>query len=714
MSPPSHRHSPAIRGLLAAIALWTAAPVPAAENRGDVLVADFEGDHYGEWTVTGDAFGRGPARGKLAGQMDVSGFQGRGLVSSFTGGDSATGTLTSPPFTIERPFLNFLIGGGGYTGETCLNLLVGDKVVRTATGPNVKPGGSERLDWASWDVSEFAGKTAKVQIVDRRTGGWGHINVDQIVQGDTRRGVEPAVLELVVGKRYLHLPVANDAPTRRLRLSVDGTTVREFDIKLAEGKPDFLVFCDLGAFQGKRLRLESNLPSGSKGLTGCVQADEVPDSAAIYREKDRPQFHFSSRRGWLNDPNGLVWHDGEYHLFYQHNPYGWDWGNMHWGHAVSPDLVHWKEVGEALTPREYGDWCFSGSAVVDRKNTSGFGKGGTPPLVLAYTSTGRGECIAYSNDRGRTWTEPSINPVVKHQGRDPRLLWHAPTKRWVMAVFDEGEGRKSIDLYSSPDLKSWTYQSRINGFYECPDLFELPVEGEPGQTLWVVSAADGEYLLGQFDGRVFTPTVPGKLRVWYGNFYAAQTFSDTPDGRRIQIGWAREVAFPGMPFNQQMTVPCELTLHKTTEGIRLLARPVAELASLRGKSHSWHDLTVKPGENPLAGLKGDLFEIRAEVEVGTSGTLTLNVRGVPLVYDGRQGRLTCGDQSAPLAAEEGVVRLHALVDRGSVEVFGNGGRVAISSAIHPPEGNRSLGLSTSGATTRVRSLQVDELKSSWP
>src|SRR6202789_961610 len=222
-------------------------------------------------------------------------------------------------------------------------------------------------------------------------------------------------------------------------------------------------------------------------------AGEVPESGRLYAEARRTQFHFTSRRGWLNDPNGLVYFEGEYHLFYQHNPYGWDWGNMHWGHAVSPDLVHWTELPIALYPREYGDWCFSGSAVVDRHNTSGFGSANAPPLVAAFTSTGRGECIIFSKDRGRTWTEYEGNPVVRHAGRDPRLLWHEPTKRWVMAVYDETAGARSIVFHSSPDLKKWSFESRIDGFFECPELFELEVSGDDARRrLWVLYAADGE------------------------------------------------------------------------------------------------------------------------------------------------------------------------------------------------------------------------------
>ena len=201
--------------------------------------------------------------------------------------------------------------------------------------------------------------------------------------------------------------------------------------------------------------------------------------------------------------------------------------------------------------------------MVDRAQHLRLWHRGSPPLVVAFTSTGRGECIAYSNDRGRTWTEYAGNPVVRHAGRDPRLLWHEPTKRWVMAVYDETGGARSIAFHSSPDLKTWRFESRIDGFFECPELFELPVDGDcPARRLWVLYAADGEYRLGQFDGQRFAPET-GKLRVWYGNFYASQTFSDAPDGRRIQIGWANGIAFPGEPFNQQMTVPCELTLRPT-------------------------------------------------------------------------------------------------------------------------------------------------------
>ncbi len=694
---------------LAALAWLLIAPLAAAADRPDLIVADFEGDDHAPWTAEGRAFGPRPARGAWPGQMAVSGYLGRGLANSFAGGDDAVGALTSPPFRVERPRLNFLIGGGKFPGETCLDLIVGGAVVRTATGPNDRPGGSEALDWASWDVSEFAGREAVLRVVDRRGGGWGHINVDQIVQSDRARGLTTLARDLVADRRYLHLPVRGDAPSRRVRVSDGGRVVREFDVKLADGTGDFFAFLDLEPFRGRTLKVEAALPVESTALARLATADEVPGAADLYREPLRPRFHFTSRRGWLNDPNGLVWHEGTYHLFYQHNPYGWDWGNMHWGHATSPDLVHWTERPIALYPREHGDWAFSGSAVVDRGNTSGFGLGGKDPLVAAYTSTGRDECIVFSNDGGRTWSEFSGNPVLRHQGRDPKLIRHEPTNRWVMAVYDEEGGRRSIAFHTSPDLKAWTFASRIDGFYECPDLFELPVEGDPGQARWVLSAADGAYLLGRFDGTTFRPDSPIKRKLWHGDFYAAQTYDDAPAGRRIQIGWGREIALPGMPFNQQMTLPHDLTLRPTPDGPRLAARPVPELATLRAHSRTWTAPSLDP--DPLAPVEGDLFEVKIEATVGLEGGFTLAAFGQPIAYDARTRALRVRGVAAPLEPIDGTIQLRIFIDRASIEVFANDGLAAISRSASRAPGARPLAIHAEGAT--IRSIEVHDLASAW-
>jgi len=298
-------------------------------GRDDILIADFEGPDYGEWRVQGEAFGPGPARGTLPRQMRVSGYLGKGLVNSYFKGDGTPGTLASPQFTIQRRYLNFLIGGGGYEGTTCMNLLLDGKVVRTAAGPNIRPGGSERLSWRSWDVTDLADREVVVQIVDARTGGWGHINVDHIMQSDHKREEKPTMREIAISKRYLLLPVTNDAAKRRMEFRCGEDTVRAFDIELAEGEPDFRVFVDVRAFAGRELTIHvDRLPEGSKALSAIEQSDELPDAHELYDEPMRPQFHFSQRRGWNNDPNGMVYRDGEWHLFFQHNPYGWKWANI--------------------------------------------------------------------------------------------------------------------------------------------------------------------------------------------------------------------------------------------------------------------------------------------------------------------------------------------------------------------------------------------------
>jgi fructan beta-fructosidase len=700
--------------VLASVLLLCLPSLVAAADRPDVLVADFEGETYGDWKTTGTAFGSGPARGTLPGQMPVTGYLGKGLVNSFNGGDRSTGTLTSPPFKVERKYINFLVGGGKFPGKTCINLLVDDKVVRTATGPNDQPGGSEALDWASWEVSELEGKSAVIQIVDDATGGWGHINVDHIVQGDRKRGVSEVRREIDVNKDYLNLPVRTGATKRRVRFEIDGKTVREFDIELADDRPDFFAFTDVSPFRGKKLAVLATVPADSKAVEAMALSVDIAGAADLYREKYRPQFHFTSRRGWLNDPNGLVYAAGEWHLYYQHNPFGWDWGNMHWGHAVSKDLFRWSEFPIALTPRAYGDWCFSGSAVVDKDNTSGWRKGDEPLLVCAFTSTGRGECIAYSSDRGRTWIEYDGNPVVKHNGRDPKLIWHAATKKWVMAVYDEMDGRaRDVAIFTSPDLKKWQFQSRIQGFFECPDLYPLAVDGDAKKVKWVLSAADGQYMLGQFDGTKFVKE-SGKHQLWYGNFYAAQTYDSAPDGRRVQIGWGNGVAFPGMPFNQQMTVPVELTLRTTEDGVRLFAEPVKEIESLRDARHGWKDLSVKPGSNPLAEIKGELFDISAEVRPGAAEQVTFTLRGVPVVYDAKKGEVICKGKTAPLIVrKDGTARLRILVDRGSVEVFGNDGQLALSVGVLISPDERSLALSARGGEAKVIAIDVNVLKSAW-
>ena len=707
-----------IRSALCGV-LIPAATALARAAAQDVIIADFEGPDYGRWKAEGEAFAAGPARGTLPGQMHVDGFAGKGLVNSFSGGDRSTGKLTSPEFVVDRDYVSFLVGGGGHEGETCLNLRVDGKVARTATGPNTSPGGSERLEPQSWDVRDLRGKTARIEIIDTATGGWGHINVDQIVLTDAKPAtlLRNAQREIVLEKTFLNLPVKTGAKKRRVSVSVEGKKVRDFEIELADAAPDFWVFTDMSAWRGKTAVIAVNaLLESSGALASVEQSDAIKGAENLYREPLRPQFHFSSRRGWLNDPNGLVWHAGEYHLYYQHNPYGWDWGNMHWGHAVSTDLVHWRELPIAIYPRAFGDWAFSGSAVVDRENTSGWKAGAEDVLVAAYTSTGRGECIVYSNDRGRTWTEFEGNPVVKHSGRDPRLLWHAPTKRWVMALYTEAEKKQWIAFYTSADLKTWKYESRIEGFYECPDLFELPVDGDPKNRKWVLTAASSEYMVGSFDGRQFTPETP-KLPGHRGGdgFYAAQTFSAMPEGdtRVVQIGWGR-MPSPGMPFNQLMCAPCELTLRTTKDGVRLAWEPVRELAALRTGTHRVAPQPLRPGANPLAKFDGELLDISAELTVGEAKEIGFRIRGVPVSYDAEKRELVVNKKRTPWALDSGKLSLRILVDHTSFEVFADQGHLFMAVPVPGPNGRGSIDVFAKGGDGAIDKLEVHLLRSIWP
>jgi len=703
----------------------------AATAADDIVIADFEGPSYGEWTTTGTAFGAQPAHGTLPGQMRVDGFHGKGLVNSFHGGDASIGTLTSPPFTIQRRYISFLIGGGGFSNETCMNLLVDGHVVRSATGPNTQPGGSEELSPSGWDVAGFNNRQAVLEIVDRRTGGWGHINVDQIVQTDQSPPIErrDVAREFTITRRYLHFPVKNGAARNEVRVLHSGQVVRSFDIGLADSHPDWWAFLDVSEFRGSTVSVQVNkLRSNSHALDAISQDDSIKNADTLYSEPLRPQLHFSARRGWNNDPNGLVYFRGAYHLFFQHNPFGWDWGNMHWGHAVSRDLVHWREQSEALYPDALGP-MFSGSAVVDWKNTSGFGSGGAPPLVLIYTAAGNAavQCLAFSNDGGKTFSKYAANPVLKQitgGNRDPKVLWHEPTKRWVMVLyvgFDEQKGgrkttRHTIHFLTSPNLKDWTVASEIDGFFECPDLFELPIDSGAASKQWVLTAASSEYMVGNFDGEKFTPTtatLPGHRGK---GFYAAQTYSDIPasDGRRLQFGWLQAPS-PGMSFNQCMTLPLELTLRATPDGPRLAWQAAKETEALRRKKFgrdtpfTW----TEKSSNVLAGAHGELLEVRADFEPGADTEVRFDIRGVPIVYSAATSEISVNGHRAPAPLNRGRQRIAIFTDRTAFEVFAGDGLTYVPMPVIPKPDARDCRVSARGAPAKFSKLVAYTLNSIW-
>ena len=533
---------------------------------------------------------------------------------------------------------------------------------------------------------------------------------------------QPATLsrEILVQGKYLFFPVKTGAPQRAVTVSVNGAAVRWFDIELADGQPDWWAPLDVSQWRGQKLSITANkLPPESQALIAIDQGDTLKDAANLYGEALRPQLHISARRGWNNDPNGLVFADGTYHLFFQHNPYGWGWGNMHWGHAVSKDLVHWREEAEALYPDKMGP-MFSGSAVIDWHNTSGFGANGKPPLVLIYTAAGNPtvQCLAYSTDGGTSFTKYAGNPVVAQitgGNRDPKVFWHEPSKRWVMTLYVEKAKTHTIHILTSPNLKDWTVQSEVEGFFECPDLFELAVSGMPATKKWLLTAASGEYMLGTFDGKKFGPET-AKLPCHQGRgFYAAQTFSDIPaqDGRRLQFGWLQAPS-PGMPFNQSMTVPMELSLVQTAGGPRLSRAPARELDALRGQAVSLPKFTLKPGaENPLRAVDGELLDIASSFEPGTAAEVAFTIRGIPLVYHVAKQELSVNGHRAPAPLKDGKLDFRILVDRTAFEVFASRGLTYIPMPVIPAANNRSVTVAATGGPVIFHSLAVYRMKSIW-
>ncbi len=536
---------------------------------------------------------------------------------------------------------------------------------------------------------------------------------------------------LTLNANLLNLPVCNGAPKQMVKLEVGGKTVREVEVEFAEGKkPDLWVFLDVRPWKGQAAVL-----SGPSALITAIESsDAIKTDVPVYAEALRPQFHFTSMRGRLNDPNGLLSFDGEHHLFYQLHPYGVKSGSKSWGHAVSRDFLHWEELPIAIHAEAEG-MMFSGSGVVDWKNTSGFQTGKEPPLVLIYTATGppRDQRLAFSNDRGRTWTKYAGNPVlpeVAHNNRDPKVFWHEPTQRWVMILHCTEKGKKlpPIDpkdpkrktgefvFFTSPDLKQWKREGSVIGFAECPDLFPMKIEGTQ-KTKWIVHGGLGEYFIGDFDGREFKRT-SDLLHGPYGSaYYAGQNYSDMRDGRVVQQGWAKmsDLVFTGMPFAQMMNIPCEITLRNTGKGPRLVWQPVREIETLRTKHHHIESVVLDEQSDPLKAVHTPFFDLHAVIEPGTATQIQLMLRGTPFVINVKKLKLTSGKDSMPMPVRDGRIDLRLLSDHGLVEIFTDNGFKFGAFPLPPkPEAPIAPQLTAIGGEAKIISLDLHELKSVWP
>ncbi|MDP2889499.1 MAG: glycoside hydrolase family 32 protein [Bacteroidota bacterium] len=457
----------------------------------------------------------------------------------------------------------------------------------------------------------------------------------------------------------------------------------------------------------------------------------------MFDEIHRPQFHFTPEKNWHNDPNGLVYYDGEYHLFYQYNPFGNEWGYMHWGHAVSTNLVNWEHLPIALFPDNDSkdkDSCtaFSGSGLVDHNNVTGLQKGDEKTILLFYTSQKCGQRLAYSNDKGRTWLKYEKNPIIAFDetddARDPKVLWHEPSKQYVMVLYrrpNNDDKQKGISFYTSKNLIDWEYKNHIVGFYECPDLVELPVNRRADDKKWVLFDGDGSYLIGLFDGEKFISETP-KLQSDFGaNYYATQTWSNIPesDGRTIQIAWMKGAEFPGMPFNGQMTFPCELSLKKYLEGIKLTRKPVKEIELLHLKGDVYENKNLIPGinKNLLSSVKGDCFHIIGSFRIKTADSFGFVVRldkknnGTEIMYNVKTNTLSCLGKSAIVEPVDGIIKLEILLDRTSLEIFANDGKVAMSSSFTSTEKKADgIFLFNIGGEILVEKLEVYPMKSMYP
>ncbi len=695
----------------------------------DIVLSDFEETNYvwlpgGTWTATGNCFGSGPAQGTLAGQQTVDGYLGNGLVNTFLNGDANTGTLLSPPFTIQRNYLKFLIGGGSYRGEsgsggeTRMDLLVNGQVVHHAAGP----GEWEHLDWEQWNVNNLLGQRAQLRIVDTATNGWGHVNVDQIVESDTSltTGV------ITPTNRYMNFPVALGNPYHVVALLVNGLAVQEFNLALGTSTNyDFYAFLDLSAYQSTQMVVRVDSTNGIQ-LADFIQSSQPMTTVPIYQEALRPIYHFTPRRGFNNDPNGMVYFNGEYHLCYQHNPYDVAVGNQCWGSAVSSDLVHWQELPEAI----YGDplgQVWSGSSVVDWNNSAGFG---TNALVSFYTSAGGhsnnnlmsegqvfSQSMAYSLDQGQTWIKYANNPVVPNvegDNRDPKAIWYAPGNKWVMVFWLQNN---DFGFFSSTNLINWTQTSTFTfpNVIEVPELFQLPLDGNTNNQPWIFYAGAGHYYVGGFDGNAFTAQY-GPFSIRGGNCFAAgQTFNNLPaaDGRHVLMANATG-NFPNMPFNAGMDFPVQLTLRTTGSTPLIYANPVDEVAWLRTSTNSWPAGTLPSGVNVLSNVTAEAFELDAKFQPGAAGQIVFDLGGTPVTYSGQSEEIYCEGVTNVLSPIDGVVELHFLVDRGFLEIYGNAGLLYMPMSINPVAGPQPLSLVAGGSGVVLDSLSLYSLGSAWP
>lgn len=554
-----------------------------------------------------------------------------------------------------------------------------------------------------------------------------------------------------VQQKYLLLPIENEATEVKMQLLVENTPIGEpINIRIAQNQIDYWIPIEIETYKGKKLTLTFNEAQNAR--MGFSKIKQSANYNFAYQEKYRPQYHFSPQYGWTNDPNGMVYHNGEYHLFFQYNPYGCKWGNMHWGHAVSKDLVQWEELPYALAPDKLGA-IYSGCVVIDKDNTAGFGK---DAMVAIFTSAGEQQVqsLAYSLDNGRSFTKYEGNPVLSHPTivdfRDPKVFWYAPTQQWIMSLATS----QSITFYSSKNLKEWTQLSEFgegignhDGVWECPDLFPLTYEG---QTKWVlfVSINPGspnggsatQYFIGNFDGETFSPDpLPYPLWIDYGrDNYAGVTWNNVPaeDGRRLFIGWMSNWDYsnevPTTNFRNAMTLARTLSLAHNGEHLVVASKPVKEIERLRNETISLPNKTATTTTfKQLLNNNDGAYELTFSITPNGSDNFSfslLNNKGEELTYIfdiANKTLLTNRAKSsvafnanfaamlikAPLTAKKSYT-IRLLVDKASTELFVNDGEVVQTNTIFPTEAYNALRFKTDKGTLSIKDVTIYKLGAS--
>lgn len=577
-------------------------------------------------------------------------------------------------------------------------------------------------------------------------------------------GVNNTLVRVTGDSRYLLLPVQESTDDARINVLVDGNVAETIYVRLAKSKTDYTVPFDLTPYKGHDVMLDVVIPQSRGSVReakddacwrGIVLADTF-DTAN--REKYRPAFHHTPLYGWMNDPNGMFYKDGRWHLYYQYNPYGSKWQNMTWGHSVSGDLVNWEHLPEAIRPNGLGS-VFSGSCAVDHDNTAGFGN---DAVIALYTSAGTSQMqsLASSTDDGLTFSIYPSNPVLtlESEARDPKVFWNDNTKEWNMILAHALDHEMLI--FTSPDMKTWTLQSSFGkglgaqgGVWECPDLFELPVAGTD-EKKWVLLCninPDGpfggsgtQYFVGDFDGKTFKADTDAAGNVstkWldYGkDHYATVTWSDAPDGRRVALGWMSNWQYaadvPTMQFRSANTLPREMGLFRAPDGeVYASSAPSPELEALRGKLAAKVKKTTvgrKARSFALPSENGGVCEILMDIEASKAKTVNVvfsNSQGEKVVmqydpaatlsFDRTQSGITDFSEGFPAVTvtptheASGRIALRIFVDRSSMEVFGNDGEFVMTNLVFPRTPYTALSVSAEGGNAKVENLRIYSLKS---